>query len=140
MGPTVFDDLDELLQCGPTDLGKTDWWEVDSAAIARFASATRRPAPGPAEPIPGFMLLALTNRFFPQLMEVRGASSGVNYGTGQVRFPALAGPGDRLRASGFLVQADEVPGGVQTTVKLRVEVEGVEDPCCVVESLSRWLR
>jgi hypothetical protein len=34
---------------------------------------------------------------------------------------------------------DEIPGGVQTTIRITVEVEGAGHPACVVDSLSRWL-
>jgi hypothetical protein len=32
-----------------------------------------------------------------------------------------------------------VPGGVQTTIRITMEVEGGDEPACVVDSLSRWL-
>jgi len=38
-----------------------------------------------------------------------------------------------------LVACDEVPGGVQARIRITVELEGVDEPACVVESLSRWL-
>jgi hypothetical protein len=38
-----------------------------------------------------------------------------------------------------LREATEVPGGVQTVVEVRVEVEGEPEPACVIRSLSRWL-
>jgi hypothetical protein len=47
--------------------------------------------------------------------------------------------GSRIRGSGELVACDEVAGGVQTTIRLTVEVEGGDKPACVVDSLSRWL-
>jgi hypothetical protein len=33
----------------------------------------------------------------------------------------------------------EVPGGLQTTIVITIEVEGGSKPVCVIESLSRWL-
>ena len=86
------------------------------------------------------MVLALTNRFLPELLEVRGISSGINYGTERVTFAARVHPGARLRASAVLTDATEVPGGVQTTVEISVEVEGTSEAACVVRSLSRWLK
>jgi acyl dehydratase len=75
----------------------------------------------------------------PELVEVRGASLGVNDGTGRVRFPAPPPVGRRVRASAALVACDEVSGGVQTTIRVTVEVEGGDKPVCVVDALSRWL-
>jgi len=44
-----------------------------------------------------------------------------------------------LRASAELVACDDIAGGVQTTVRITVEVEGGDDPACVVDALSRWI-
>jgi acyl dehydratase len=73
-------------------------------------------------------------------MQVRGASSGVNYGTGAIRFAPPVHTGDRIRARATVVDAAAVNGGVQVSVEIRVEAEGRPEPACVVESLSRWLR
>jgi len=70
---------------------------------------------------------------------VRGASLGVNYGAGSVRFGAGLPVGSRVRGTALLVACDEIPGGVQTTIRITVEVDGADHPACVVESLSRWL-
>jgi acyl dehydratase len=137
---TVFESVDALLSAGPQDLGCTEWATLDQSAIADFARATLVPAAQGDEVAPPLLLLSLTNRFLPDLLEVRGASSGVNYGSGSVRFNAPARAGDRLRARAFLMDAAEVPGGVQTTVQIRVEIEGSDEPACIVESLSRWMR
>ena len=75
----------------------------------------------------------------PQVLEVRGVSMGVNYGTGKVRFPAPVPVGSRVRGTAELTACDEVTGGVQTTIVITMEVEGGTKPACVVESLSRWL-
>jgi acyl dehydratase len=77
--------------------------------------------------------------FLPQMIEVRGVSLGVNYGTARVRFPAPVPVGSRVRATAELVACDDIPGGVQTTIRITVEIEGGDKPACVVDSLSRWL-
>jgi acyl dehydratase len=137
-GATVFASPDDLLDAVGRELGTTAWATVDPEDVARFAEATlTREPPGRVPPL---MLLSLTNRFLPDLLQVPGASNGVNYGTGSVRFPAEVKPGDRLRVSARISDAVEVSGGVQTTVEITVELDGSTQPACVVESLSRWMR
>ena len=131
IAPTVFDEVDALLGAATRDLGATGW---------RTFEASRSPGPGPHDAAPPLLILALTNLFLPELLDVRGASNGINYGTGTVSFATPVRPGDRVRGRAVLVDATEVPGGVQTTIEIRVEVEGCHDPACVVESLSRWMR
>ena len=139
MGKSVFEDPSSLLGAGRLDLGTTDWFTLEQGAIDAFAEATWVSRSAYKEPAPPMLLLALTNLFLPELLEVRGISSGINYGTGEVRFNAPVRAGDRLRAQAFLLNAAEVPGGVQATVLFRIEIEGSDEPACVVESLSRWM-
>jgi acyl dehydratase len=130
--------------------GDHQWIHVD-VERARRASPYGEPA-GPERPggaaaesgkhrreAHGYLTLALSNLVLPQIVEVRGVSLGVNYGTGRVRFPAPVPVGKRVRGRAELVACDEVPGGVQTTIRITMEVEGGAKPACVVESLSRWL-
>jgi len=140
VAPTVFEGADSLLSAAPRDLGCTDWVTLDQSAISNFATATLAAGAQDDEVAPPLLVLSLTNRFLPELLEVRGVSSGVNYGSGSVRFNAPVRVGDGLRARAFLIDATEVPGGVQTTVQIRVEIEGSDEPACIVESLSRWMR
>lgn len=113
--------------------GPTGWVEVTQRQVEDYRAATGDSGDG----IPPLMVLALTNLFLPQLFGVDDAATGVNYGTGTVRFPAAA-PVGRLRASAELVACDDVRGGLQTTIRITVEVEGQAGPACVVDSLSRW--
>jgi acyl dehydratase len=142
---TVFGGPDELLGSVGQNLGTTEWLTVTPEAVSEFATATWLPAPAAADSVPPMMILSLTNLFLPQLLEVRGVSSGINYGTELVRFGPTVHPGDRLRASAVVTAATEVPGGVQTTVEITVEsqpptTQASAGPACVVKSLSRWLR
>jgi acyl dehydratase len=149
---TTFESLDDLRDAAGTHLGWTDWMTVTQEQVDRFADATgdhqwihvdvaRATAESPyGGPIAhGFLTLSLSNRFLPELLQVPAASAGVNYGTGKVRFPAPVPVGHRIRGGAEVTAVEEIPGGVQTTITITIEVEGSEKPACVVESLSRWL-
>lgn len=135
---TVFESPDELLGSVGKNLGATEWLTVTPDAVRQFASATWSQAePGTVPPL---MILSLTNLFLPELLEVRGVTSGINYGSEEVRFGSSVRPGDRLRARAVIAAAAEVAQGVQTTVEITVEKDSQREPACVVRSLSRWLR
>ncbi|HLU41562.1 MAG TPA: MaoC family dehydratase, partial [Microthrixaceae bacterium] len=98
--PTVVDSPAELLPLVGADLGVTDWESVTQAQVDLFADATgdhqwihvdveRATAESPfGGPIAhGYLTLSLVNLFLPRLLEVRGASMGVNVGLDTVRFP-----------------------------------------------------
>ena len=152
MPKTIFASLDEVRAAVGTTLGTTDWFEVTQERVNRFADATgdhqwihvdveraekESPFGGPVAH--GYLTLSLTNLVLPEVLEVRGVSMGLNYGTGKVRFPAPVPVGSRVRGTAELTGCDDIPGGIQTTIVITMEVEGGAKPACVVESLSRWI-
>lgn len=152
MACTTFDGIDEVRAAVGRHLGHSDWVTVTQEQVQTFAEATgdhqwihveveRATAESPfGGPIAhGYLTLALTNLFLPQVVEVRGVSLGVNRGTGKIRFPSPVPVGSRLRAGVELVAVDDVAGGIDTTMVITVEREGADKPVCVVESLSRYL-
>ena len=152
MTPTTFATLDDLRGATGQHLGWTDWIDITQERVNRFAEATgdhqwihvdveRANAESPfGGPIAhGYLTLALSNLFLPELLAVPGASAGVNYGTGKVRFPSPVPVGSRVRGGAEVTAVDDIPGGVQTTITITIQVEGQEKPACVIESLSRWL-
>jgi acyl dehydratase len=150
--PTTFATLDELRGAAGRHLGWSDWVDITQERVDRFADATgdhqwihvdveRANAESPfGGPIAhGYLTLALSNLFLPQLLAVPGASAGVNYGTEKVRFPSPVPVGSRIRGGAEITAVDEIPGGLQTTITITIQVEGQDKPACVIESLSRWL-
>jgi acyl dehydratase len=149
---TTFESLDDLRAAVGTHLGWTDWVEIEQARVDLFAEATgdhqwihvdveraRAESPFGGPIAHGYLTLALSNLFLPQLIAVPAASAGVNYGTGRVRFPAPVPVGSRVRGGAEVASVEEVPGGLQTTITITIEVEGGTKPACVIESLSRWM-
>jgi acyl dehydratase len=135
---TVLHGLDGVRAAVGHDLGASAWIELTQDQIDLFHQAVGASAEGNGD-APPLLILALTNLFMPQIVEVRGVSMGVNYGTGAVRFPATVAAGARLRGRGQVVDCDDIRGGVQTTIRLSVEVDGRDEPACVVDALSRWI-
>ena len=111
----------------------------NSIAVPSFLSG---PAAGPfgATIAHGYLTLSLTVMFMPELIQVKGISMGINYGTNKVRFPAPLLVGSMVRAGAEILEVTEVAGGYQTVMKITIEVEGSDRPVCVVESVSRFMR
>ncbi len=149
---TVFATPDELLAAVGTDLGSSDWVAIKQDRIDGFADATddhqwihvdpEAAAAGPfgSTIAHGYLTLALTNRFLPQIVRVDGVSMGINYGVNKVRFPQPVPVGSRVRGHATLTHAEEIDGGVQAVITITVEIEGGTKPACIVESVSRFLR
>ncbi|HEX7096331.1 MAG TPA: MaoC family dehydratase [Acidimicrobiales bacterium] len=149
--PKVFSGPAAVKEAVGTHLGYTDWMVIDQDRINRFADATgdhqwihvdtERAKEGPfgATIAHGYLTLSLTNLFLPQLLTVENISMGINYGVNKVRFPAPVRVGSRIRAGAEIVDAEDIPGGVQAIIKITVELEGSEKPACVVENVTRYM-
>jgi acyl dehydratase len=146
---TVTVKLADLRAMAGTDLGATGWMEVSQDRINTFADATddhqwihvdiERAKSGPfGGPIAhGYLTLSLIIPLWAELLHVEGVSAGINYGLNRVRFPAPVPAGARIRLAGTLAAVDEVPGGVQVTADLVMEVENGAKPVCVAQAIFR---
>ena len=147
---TVFKSPLDMKEAIGKHLGYSEWLEVDQARINLFADATgdhqwihvdpdkAKEGPFGACIAHGYLTLSLVNMFLPQIIDVQGISMGVNYGLEKVRFPAPVPVGSRVRGGGELVSVDDVKGGVQSVVRVTVEIEGNDRPGCVVDTISRY--
>ena len=151
MAKTILNGIDEVRAAVGTHLGYSDWITITQDRVQRFADATgdhqwihvdvERANAGPfGGPIAhGYLTLSLSNYFLPQIVSVEGFAMGINYGTGKVRFLSPVRVGARVRGGAELVSVDDVAGGIQTMMRITIELEGSEKPACVIESLSRYL-
>jgi acyl dehydratase len=149
--PTVFTSPRELLGQEGTRLEASPWLAIDQDRISEFGRVTGdlqwihvdpdRAKSGPfgATIAHGYLTLSLVNLFMPQMIEVRGVSSGVNVGADRLRFVAPVKVGSKIRGVGELLSAEEVKGGaIQVVIRVTVEIEGQDRPACVVDTISRF--
>lgn len=148
--PIVFESAEALLAAVGRDLGATDWMPVTQERVNLFADATddhqwihvdpvkSKDGPFGACVVHGYLTLALAARFMPLLIDVK-MKMGVNYGCEKVRFPAPVRVGSRIRGKGELVSVEPTKdGGVQSVLRLTVEIENEAKPACVVDTISRY--
>ena len=141
--------IDELKSKVGEELGVSDWHEVTQEDINAFAEATEdfqwihvdeeraKDTPFGGTIAHGLYTLSLGPKFSYSMFSLEGFTFGLNYGYDKVRFPAPVPVGSRVRMRATLSKVDEVPGGLQFTITQTFEVEGLEKPACVAESLSR---
>jgi len=146
----IFENPRDLLGHDGEQLDTSAWLEIDQKRIDLFAEATgdhqwihvdvERAKTGPfgRTIAHGYLTVSLVATFLPQIVEVRGFSMGINYGSNKLRFPAPVPVGSRLRGSGQLLTVEEINGAIQSTVRVTVEIEGSERPACVVDTISRY--
>ncbi|WOK37413.1 MaoC family dehydratase [Sphingomonas sp. C3-2] len=150
MSVRVFATPGELLGAVGETFGPTEWVAIEQDRIDQFAQATDdhqwiHVDPAKAKDGPfggtiahGYLTMSLVNRFLPEMIDVQGISMGVNVGVDRLRFMNPVRSGSRIRGVGELVKAEEMKGGIQSVVRVTIEIEGVEKPACVVDTISRY--
>jgi len=130
-----------------------EWVAVDQDRVNRFADATgdqqwihvdveraERESPYGAPIAHGFLTLSMLPMLTAgggQAPRYPGVKLTVNYGLNRVRFPAPVRVGSRVRARSMLQEVTEVQGGLQIVRVVTIDIEGVDKPACVAESVSR---
>lgn len=147
----VFDNLADFESAAGTELGPTDWLEVDQQRVDKFADATDdhqwihvdpdRAASGPfgGTIAHGLLTLSLLPRFMHDLYRVDNVAMAINYGFNKVRFITPVPVGAKLRASSRITQVDKLDTAVQATLVTTIEVEGAAKPAAVIESIVRYV-
>jgi len=125
-------------------LGWSEWHTVTQAEIDHFSEATGNRAPIHVDPeyakrTPygrtiafGIQIQAMATMLLSDLWELR-VTGGVDLGSDRVRHLAPVVEGARVRLGAVIAAAEEVSGGVRTTVDLTFEIDGSERPACVAQ-------
>ena len=146
-----FDSLADLTNAVGTDLGATEWLTIDQDRINQFADATgdhqwihvdveaAKQGPFGTTIGHGYLTMSLCAPFLGQLLSVGGISMGINYGVDKARFISPVPAGGRVRGTGQIVSATEIPGGAQVVTRITIELEGAAKPAAVVDTVTRFL-
>lgn len=131
-----------------------EWLQVSQSLIDQFAAVTgdhqwihtdpeRAAAESPFKTTiaHGFLTLAL----LPQLTgsvdeatpEFPTARMVVNFGLEQVRFPYPIKVDSNIRARTKLARVTPIKGGLELLKEIKIEIEGIRRPGCVIESRDR---
>ena len=146
----VYDSPVELMGQEGALLGPTDWLLIDQERVNGFAEVTgdhqwihvdpvkAKDGPFGSTIAHGYLTMSLANFFLPDLIEVRGFSHAVNVGADRLRFLSPVKVGSHIRAVGEIITVEEIKGGVQSVVRVTIEIQGSEKPACVLDTISRY--
>ncbi|WP_341241200.1 MaoC family dehydratase [uncultured Nocardioides sp.] len=143
----VFTSLDEVSEAAGQELGTSEWVEIDQQRVDTFADATgdhqwihvdvERAKDGPfgGTIAHGYLTLSLVPWLGSKVFSFDTPGAKLNYGVNKVRFPHPVLVGSRIRATVTLGEVTDIPAGKQATVRYTVEIDGVDKPACVAESV-----
>lgn len=131
------------------EIAVSDWVTITQERINQFAEATgdfqwihvdpvkAKDSPFKSTIAHGFLTLSLVPMLLEQVVRMPSVKMGVNYGSNKVRFTNPVPVNSRVRGRFTVKAAEDIAGGMQITVLATIEIEGVDKPACVAESISR---
>ncbi len=147
---SAFATLDELRRNVGQQVFLTEWVLIDQRRIDLFAEATEdyqwihvdpqraaRSSPFGGTIAHGFLTLSLLGKFYEQFLTLPFCEMGINYGLNKVRFTQPVKSGGRVRGRFVLSRLDDIDGGLQLTFNVTLEIDGVDKPACIAESVVR---
>ena len=150
MAKLIIKDFNAFRELEGKQLPEGDWIIVSQEMINDFAKATgdfqwihvdvekaTKYSPFKKPVAHGFMSLALLSQMIGELIEVKSARMGVNYGLNKVRFPSPVLVGSRLQLITSILKIEEYgDAGLKITWNCMVNIEGSDKPACVAEFIS----
>ena len=139
----TFSTLDDVAAAAGTEIGTSDWLEIDQARIDAFAEATldhqwihvdvaaAEKGPFGSTIAHGFLTLSLLPHFASQVFSFETSGARLNYGLEKVRFPQPVPVGSRLRSHVRFGEVKDLPTGKQLVIEHTIEIEGIDKPACV---------
>lgn len=138
----------DMAQYAGKPLGVSDWLTIDQARIDAFAALTgddhwihidvaraAREMPQGKTIAHGFLALSLIPLLQRSVFKIERRGRGLNYGCNRVRFPGPTPVGSRIRLHQAVKTVDPVDGAVRITFECSIEVEGLERPAVVAETV-----
>ncbi len=150
MAELVLEDFKAFREWEGKQLPVGEWMVITQEMINDFAKATgdfqwihvdvekaTKYSPFKKPVAHGFMSVSILSKMLEDLIQVKSAQMGVNYGLNKVRFPSPVLVDSRLRlASSISTIEDYGDTGLKITWNCTVEIEDSEKPACVAEFIS----
>ena len=146
----TFHTLDDVRSHVGREVFLTDWVTIAQKRIDQFAEATEdfqwihvdaeraaKSSPFGSTIAHGFLTLSLLGKFYEAHLSLPFCEMGINYGLNKVRFTQPVRVNSRVRGRFVLSKLEDVSGGIQLTFNVTMEIDGMDKPACVAESVVR---
>jgi acyl dehydratase len=149
--PLQVADVADLADLVGTRLGTSASHRVNQEQVNQFADATgdhqwihvdpvrARTGPFGTTLVHGYLTLALLPVLLDEVFVVGGTRLTLNYGLDRVRFPAALPVGSEVSATVDLVSTEARGTGVQAVLRVTISATGGEKPCCIADSILRYV-
>jgi len=150
MAKLELDNFADFREIEGQTLPAGDWLTVTQEMIDDFAKSTmdfqwihidvekaEKYSPFKKPVAHGFMSLALLAKLLKDVLLVKSAKMGINYGLNKVRFPSPVLVDSQLRLICTILKIEDYGDkGLKITWNCVVELDGFDKPACVAEFIS----
>lgn len=147
---TPLNTLDDVRSRVGQEVFLTEWVTITQERIDQFAQATgdfqwihvdseraAKSSPFGCTIAHGFLTLSLLGKFYEAHLSLPFCEMGINYGLNKVRFTQPVRVNSQVRGRFILAKLEDLSGGIQLTFKVTIEIDGLDKPACVAESVVR---
>ena len=147
---STFNTLEDVASRVGEEVFLTDWVTITQERINQFAQATgdfqwihvdaqraAKSSPFGSTIAHGFLTLSLLGKFYEDHLSLPFCEMGINYGLNKVRFTQPVRVNSQVRGRFVLAKLENISGGIQLTFNVLIEIEGLDKPACVAESVVR---
>ena len=143
----TFTSLDEVADAIGTELGTSDWLEIDQDRIDRSPTrpattsgststrSARRPDPFGGTIAHGYLTLSLSPTSAARCSRSRPRAPSSTTGSTRSASPTRCRVGSRVRAHVSIGEVTDLPAGKQLLLGYTIEIEGEDKPACVAETV-----
>jgi acyl dehydratase len=144
-----IDGLEGLKTLEGSELGPSDYKTITQKMIDDFAEVTgdrqwihcdparaARESPFGKTIAHGYLTLSLFIALQDTIWTICGVSRGINYGANMLRFLSPVPVDSRVRMRQRIKSVTPIEGGVRLITDSTIEIEGVEKPALVIESVG----
>ena len=142
--------IDEAQSLVGSELGISDWMEIDQQRINSFADVTgdhqwihidveraKTESPFGAPIAHGFLTLSLIPALSKDNFRFENVKLAINYGLNKVRFLTPVTVGSRIRVRSELAEVTAKDNSADLTVRHTIEIDGVDKPAAVADMIVR---
>jgi acyl dehydratase len=149
--PLRVADVADLTELVGTRLGTSARHRVSQGQVNQFAEATgdhqwihvdparARTGPFGTTLVHGYLTLALLPVLLDEVFVVAGTTLTLNYGLDRVRFPAALPVGSEVSATVDLLSTEARGADVQAVLRVTISATDADKPCCVADSILRYV-
>ncbi len=139
----IISNFEEFKQYDGKEVGVSDYLTVDQARIKKFAEATsdyqwihldqkraEKESPFGTTIAHGYLTMCLIPYFLYEMFDFPQIKMGINYGINNMKLMEPVKVNSKIRLRVEILSVKNLRGTIKATMKITLEIQGIEKPAC----------